>query len=174
VSAAANALVVLAAVGAPHGVRGEVRVKTFLADPADLGAYGPLTTPSGRRLTVTAIRPLKADLVVARFAEVSDRDGAEALTGETLAVPRTALPEDADAETFYHADLIGLTAEDDVGARLGTVVALHDFGAGDILEIRGAAGTRLLPFTKAVVPVIDVAGGRIVVVLPAETEAREP
>jgi 16S rRNA processing protein RimM len=165
--------VVLAVVGAPHGVRGEVRVKTFTADPEALGAYGPLETPDGRRLTLVGLRIVKGDLAIARFREIADRTAAEALNRVALAVPRSALPVEDDGDTFYHADLIGLSAVTEAGDMLGTVAALHDFGAGDVLEVKGARGSVLYPFTKAVVPVVDVAAGRVVVVPPAETEARE-
>jgi 16S rRNA processing protein RimM len=166
-----SARVTLAAVGAPHGVRGEVRVKCFLADPMALGAYGPLSA-NGRTLTVESVRPLKGDLVVARFREIATREAAEALRGLELTVPRSALPEPEEGEV-YHADLVGLRAETVAGETLGRVRAIYDFGAGDVLEIEGPGGVRLLPFTKAAVPVIDLAGGRIVVDPPAETEARE-
>lgn len=165
--------VVLAVVGAPHGVRGEVRVKTFTDDPEAIGAYGPLSTPSGQRLTVAAVRVVKGDLVVARFREITERTAAAALNRVPLSVPRSALPVEDDGDTFYHADLIGLAAVTEAGDPLGTIAALHDFGAGDVLEVRGPGGSVLYPFTKAVVPVIDVAAGRVVIVPPAETEAQE-
>jgi 16S rRNA processing protein RimM len=166
--------VVLAVLGAPHGVRGELRVKTFLADPMALGDYGALSLPDGRTLTLAAARPLKGDMVVARFAEVTTREAAEALNRLELGVPRSALPPEDDADSFYHADLIGLAAETAEGAPLGVVAALYDFGAGDVVEIRGPGGARLMPFTKAVVPVVDIAGGRIVVVPPVEVEGGAP
>jgi 16S rRNA processing protein RimM len=166
--------VVLAVVGAPHGVWGEVRVKTFTDDPEAIGAYGPLSTPDGKRLTVAALRVVKGDLAIARFREITDRTAAEALNRKELTVPRSALPAADDSDTFYHTDLIGLDAVTETGEPLGTVVALHDFGAGDVVEVRGAGGSVLYPFTKAVVPVVDVAAGRVVIVPPVETEAREP
>jgi 16S rRNA processing protein RimM len=166
-----TAVITLAVAGAPHGVRGEVRVKCFLENPEKLGAYGPLDA-GGRTLTVVSVRSLKGDLVVARFREISTREAAEALRGAELTVPREALPEPEEDEV-YHADLIGLRAETAAGEALGRVRAIYDFGAGDVLEIDGPSGSRLLPFTKAVVPVVDVAGGRIVVDPPAESEARE-
>lgn len=163
-------LITVAVLGAAHGIRGEMRVKTYLEDPEALGAYGPLTTEDGRELHVADLRVVKADLVVARFDEVKDRTTAEQLTGLTLKVPRAALPALADADTFYHADLIGLRAETPLGDLIGTVSALYAFGAGDMIEIRGARGSKIYPFTRAVVPVIDVAGGRVVIEPPAETE----
>jgi 16S rRNA processing protein RimM len=168
------ARVVLGVVGAPQGIKGEVRVKCFLADPAMLGAYGPLATADGRTLTVAGLRPLRGDLVVARFAEIGDRNAAESLVRQEVSVPRAALPPTEDADTFYHVDLIGLAAETPDGRRLGRVTALRNHGAGDVIEIEGADGALLFPFTKAVTPVIDLAGGRIVVAPPAEIEGEPP
>jgi 16S rRNA processing protein RimM len=154
--------VLVARVGAAQGLRGEVRLWAFTADPMAVKGYGPLETDDGRRLALEALRPGKSFLV-ARFAGVSDRTAAEKLTNLDLYVPRDRLPA-TGAEEFYHADLIGLAAVTASGNRLGTVVAAHDFGAGDLLEIRPDIGpTLMIPFTAAVVPSIDVAGGRIVV-----------
>lgn len=164
--------VVLAVVGAPHGLKGEVRVKTFLADPMDLGAYGPLRTANGREVVVEGVRPIADDMVVARFRGVSDRTTVERFKGMELSVPRSALPPEDDDDTFYHADLIGLMAETPTGDALGRVVAVHDFGAGDVLEVAGAGASKLYPFTKTVVPTIDIAGGRIIIDPPREIEAR--
>jgi 16S rRNA processing protein RimM len=159
----------LAKIGAPHGVRGEVRLKVFAADPASLGAYGPLADHSGRRFELERVRPGK-EVAIAKFRGVDDRNAAEALNGISLTVERDRLPA-PDEDEFYHADLIGLAAVDQAGAALGTIVAVHDFGAGDLLEIAPPRGpTTLVPFTKGVVPVVDIAGGRIVVVPPAEAE----
>jgi 16S rRNA processing protein RimM len=165
--------ITLAVIGAPHGVTGEVRVKCF-GDPEALGDYGPLATAGGRALTVQSLRVLKADLAVVRFREIADRTAAERFKGAELSIDRSALPPEDDADTFYHADLVGLRAETADGAALGTVTAIYDFGAGDVVEIRGEGGTRVLPFTKAVVPVVDVAAGRIVVALPDEVEGEAP
>ncbi len=155
--------VIIAEVGAPHGVRGAVRVKTFTADPGDLGAYGPLTTEDGRSLTVVEARPDKTVLVV-RFAEIDSREAAQALKGQRLHAERTALPDDDDTDAFYHADLIGLAAVDMQGERLGEIVALHDFGAGDLLDVKVAKGPSVLvPFTREIVPEVDIAGGRVVI-----------
>lgn len=167
-----SARVVLAVVGAAHGVAGEVRVTTFLDDPAALGTYGPLQTADGRTLTVVSLRPAKGKVVVARFRGIDDRTAAESLRGQDLTVPRTALPL-VDEDVFYHADLVGLRAETDQGGALGTVTAIYDFGAGDVIEVRGPAGAMLYPFTKAVVPIIDLARGRIVIVPPAESIGEE-
>ena len=163
--------VLLAMIGAPHGVRGEVRVKSFTADPTSLGDYGPLTAADGRRFDIERLRPAK-QVVIAKFRGIDDRDSAEALNGTELYVDREALPA-ADEDEFYHADLIGLTALGEAGEALGTIVAIHDFGAGDILEIATARGPSLLvPFTRAAVPVVDITGGRVIVspLVPSEDE----
>ncbi len=164
---------VLATIGAPHGVKGEVRVKSFTGDPMALGAYGALRTADGRVFEVERLRPAKGVLVV-KFRGVDDRDAAALLNGVALHVDRTALPA-ADEDEFYHADLIGLEAFAADGGSLGRVTGVQNFGAGDILEI--APPNRpsiLIPFTKANVPDIDVAGGRLVVVPPNEVEIEAP
>ena len=160
--------VCVAQIGSPHGVRGEVWLKSFTADPLAVKDYGPLTSEDGTTtFVIEAVREAK-DHLVARLAGVSDRDAAARLARTRLYVPRTRLPPPA-ADEFYHADLIGLAAVRADGSELGTVVAIHDFGAGDILELRPADGgaTIMLPFTDAFVPQIDLAGGRITVVPPA-------
>lgn len=166
-------LLVLGVAGKAHGVRGEVRIRTFLADPQALGDYGPLATPDGKRLTVQQVRALKDGMAVARFAEIDDRTAAEALNGMELSVPRSALPDEEDEDSFYHADLIGLEARDPAGGLLGHIAAVHDFGAGDILEVRGPGGQSYYPFTKAIVPEIDVAHGRLTIVPPAEIGGKD-
>ena len=154
--------VCLAVIGAAHGVRGEVRVKPFGEDPLALGAYGPLADESGtRRFEVAALRPVKGGMLVVRFRGVADRDAAEKLNGTRLYVDRDRLPPPGEDE-FYHADLIGLDAVHVDGTTLGRVVAVPDFGAGDLLEIATGGGkTLLVPFALAVVPEIDLAGGRV-------------
>lgn len=163
--------VLLGRLGAAHGVRGEIRLQSFTADPAAITTYGPLFDESGaRRFIISSLRSLDKDMFVARLEGVDDRNGAEALTGVELYVPRDALPEPEEDE-FYLADLEGLRAETEDGATLGRVVGVRNFGAGDILEIQPPEGeTILLPFTKAVVPVVDVASGRVVIVPPTEIE----
>ena len=163
-------LILLATIGAAHGVKGEVRVKSFAADPMALGDYGPLAAESGRRFEIEKLRPAKGDMLVAKFRGVDDRSAAEALNGLSLYVERNALPA-ADEDEFYHADLIGLAAFGPAGEPLGTVVAVHDFGAGNILDIQPQSGPSLMvPFTKAAVPEVDIAAGTITVVPPAEVE----
>jgi 16S rRNA processing protein RimM len=164
--------ILLAKIGAAHGVRGEVRVKAFGADPMSLGGYGPLVASDGRRFEIERIRPAK-NAVIAKFRGINDRNTAEALSGVELFIERSALPA-PEANEFYHADLLGLEAHDAAGNLVGAVVAVHNFGAGDILEIAPRRGpSLLLPFTDASVPAIDLAAGRIVVAPPAETEAKE-
>jgi 16S rRNA processing protein RimM len=168
----ASGRVLLATIGTAHGVRGEVRVKTFTEDPAALGGYGPLNTEDGRVFQIERLRPAK-EVVVAKFRGIDDRNAAEALNGISLYVDREHLPN-VEADEYYHADLIGLSAEAEAGEQLGTVVAVHDFGAGDILEIAPRGGPSLLvPFTKEAVPLIDIAAARVVIVPPDETEAPE-
>jgi len=161
-------------IGAAHGVRGEVKVKAFTEDPATLVRLGPLSAGDGRRVTVEKIRP-QGDGLVARLAGVSDRNAAETYRNLDLFADRGALPAIEEEDEFYYADLVGLSAVTEDGAAFGRVVAVQDFGAGDLVEIEPASGgpTLFLPFTRAVVPVVDIAGGRIVVSPPLETEARE-
>jgi len=162
--------VCIAQIGAAHGVRGEVRLRAFTEDPLSVRRYGPLETEDGRRFEIEAVRPAR-DMLVARLKGISDRDAAERLTNLRLYVARDRLPKPADGE-FYHADLIGLAATTADGAPFGTVKAVHNFGAGDLLEIEPAAGgmTVMLPFTDAAVPTIDLAGGRVVVDPPEDGE----
>jgi len=157
-------VICVARLGAAHGVRGEIRLWSFTAEPAAVVDYGPFATADGRVIEIETLRPAK-DFFVARLKGVVDRNAAEALRNVELFVPRARLPAPADDDEFYHADLIGLAAVDASGAALGKVIALHNFGAGDIVEIRRADAndTVMLPFTQDAVPQIDVAGGRIVV-----------
>jgi 16S rRNA processing protein RimM len=159
-----GARVCLGQIGAAHGVRGEVRLRSFTSDPAAIADYGPLETEDGRVLGIEALRPAK-DHFVARLSGIGDRDAASALTNTKLYVPRERLPRTEDPDEFYHADLIGLAAVDRAGKTLGTVVAIHNFGAGDLIEERPQAGgsTELVPFDTTHVPEVDVASGKIVV-----------
>jgi 16S rRNA processing protein RimM len=161
----------VAQIGAAHGIRGEVRLRSFTQDPQAVATYGTLESEDGARfLTIETLRPAK-DHFVARFAGVIDRNAAEGLTGLRLYISRDRLPPVEDDETFYHADLVGLAAVTPDGAPLGTVSAVHNFGAGDIVEIKRDAGEPLLvPFTDAAVPQVDLKAGRMVVVPPAEPD----
>lgn len=156
------------AIAGAFGVRGEVRLKSFCAEPADIAGYGPLTTEDGKRsFTIRLTRPVTGGLG-AHLSGVATREDAEALRGTTLWAPRAALPSLPDDE-FYHADLIGLEVVDPGGVVLGRVRAIFDHGAGDILEVVGKDHL-LLPFTRAVVPTVDLAAGRIVADPPVSDE----
>ena len=161
-------LVCLGQIGAAHGVRGEVRLRSFTADPAAIAHYGPLRTEDGRVLEIESLRPAK-DHFVATLSGIADRDAAALLANVKLYVPRERLPEPNEANEFYHADLIGLAVVDRGGRELGTVVAVHNFGAGDLIEVRLSEGqpTQMLPFDQATVPEVDIAAGRLVVEIPA-------
>jgi 16S rRNA processing protein RimM len=164
----------VARIGAAHGVRGAVKLWTFTEDPLAVKAYGPLATKDGaRQFEVTSAREAKGHLV-ATLKGISTREEAERLNGIELYVAREKLP-DTDEDEYYHADLIGLAAVNAANEPLGRVIAIHYFGAGDIIEIAPPSGaTMLLPFTNAVVPTVDVAGGRVVIELPEEIEGDKP
>jgi 16S rRNA processing protein RimM len=160
----AGGRICLGQIGAAHGVRGEVRLRSFTADPQAIAGYGPLETEDGRTFQIESLRPAK-DHFVAQLSGICDRSAAEALTNAKLYVPRERLPEPSDADEFYHSDLVGLSAVDAAGKKLGTVVAIHNFGAGDLIEVKPESGgnTDLIPFDAAHVPVVDVGAGRIVI-----------
>ncbi|EKE76853.1 ribosome maturation factor RimM [Oceanibaculum indicum] len=170
---AAGHLVLLGVVVGAHGIRGQLRVRSFTGEPAAIFGYGTLTgkrrdSDAGRSLTLKPAGQPKGKVVLASMSGVADRNAAEALKGLRLYVSRDALPA-LEEDEFYHADLIGLGVDQVAGDRLGTVKAVHDFGAGDVLEvIREEGGSVFLPFTRAVVPVVDIAGGRLVADPPAE------
>ncbi|MEQ9145970.1 MAG: ribosome maturation factor RimM [Parvibaculaceae bacterium] len=163
-------LLVLGVITGAHGVSGRVRVKPFTETPESLGDYGPVTVQGkARKIRVTGVSKGQA---IAALEGVNDRNAAEAMRGQELSVPRAALGEAADPEEegWFHADLIGLTVETETGEKLGTVAAIHDFGAGDLLEIQPGEGPSvLMAFTQENVPVVDVAGGRLVADPPAGT-----
>jgi 16S rRNA processing protein RimM len=154
--------VCIARIGAAHGVRGEVKLWPFTEDPMAVTRYGELRADDGRSFEIEAVRSGK-DFLVVRLKGIRDRTAAEQLRNVELYVPRDRLLELA-VEEYYHADLIGLGVEDHDGTALGAITAVHNFGAGDLLEIKPANGgdTVMVPFTADTVPVIDVAGGRIV------------
>jgi 16S rRNA processing protein RimM len=160
----------VARIGAAHGVRGAVKLWTFTEDPLAVKHYGPLSTKDGmRQFEVTHVREAK-DHLVATLQGVATREDAERLNGIELYIAREKLPATDDDE-YYHADLIGLAAVNAADEPVGRVIAIHNFGAGDIIEIAPAHGpTMLLPFTNAVVPTVDLANGRVVVELPEEIE----
>jgi 16S rRNA processing protein RimM len=164
----------IARIGAAHGVRGAVRLWTFTEDPFAVARFGPLFTKDGaRQFEVAHAREAKGHLV-ATLKGIATREDAERLNGIELYVAREKLPATGEDE-FYHADLIGLAAVTPADAPLGRVVAIHNFGAGDIIEIAPPQGaTLLLPFTGAVVPAVDLAGGRVVIELPDEIDGDDP
>jgi 16S rRNA processing protein RimM len=164
----------VARIGAAHGVRGAVKLWTFTEDPLAVKRYGPLLTKDGaRQFEVTHAREAKGHLV-ATFKGVATREDAERLNGIELYVARDKLPA-TDENEYYHADLIGLAAVTAANEPLGRVLAIHNFGAGDIIEIAPSHGTTmLLPFTNAVVPTVDLAGGRVVIELPSEIVGDSP
>jgi len=158
-------LVLLGIIGAPRGVRGDIRIKTFTDTPADIAAYGPLwDKAAARSFKIRVIEELKGKgQVVARIEGIADRTAAEGFKGIELYVARQALPE-AEEDSFYYVDLIGLRAETTEGEFLGEVRAVFDHGAGDLLEIGGGPYKGLVvPFTLDVVPEVDLDGGRLVV-----------
>jgi 16S rRNA processing protein RimM len=160
-------MVCLGAITGSYGVRGEARVKSFCADPSAIGNYGTLTDDAGRTYTLTVTRPVKNGYAV-RLSGVKSKEAADALRGQKLWAPRSALPDLPDDE-YYYSDLIGLTAVDTGGEILGKIHAVHDHGAGDILEVRPVSGpgTVLVPFSIAVVPTVDLSAGRVVIDPPA-------
>ena len=164
----------VARIGAAHGVRGAVKLWTFTEDPLAVRRYGPLTTKDGtRQFEVATAREANGHLV-ATLKGVATREEAERLNGVELYIAREKLP-DTDEDEYYHADLIGLAAVNAVNEPLGRVIAIHNFGAGDIIEIAPPHGaTMLLPFTNAVVPTVDLENGRVVIVLPDEIDGDDP
>jgi 16S rRNA processing protein RimM len=166
--------VCVARIGAAHGVRGAVKLWTFTEDPLAVQIYGLLMTKDGaRQFEIANVREAK-DHLVATFKGIATRNDAEKLNGIELYVPREKLPATDDGE-YYHADLIGLAAVNAADEPLGRIIAIHNFGAGDIIEIAPPKGaTMLLPFTNAVVPTVDIEGGRVVIELPQEIEGEEP
>jgi 16S rRNA processing protein RimM len=168
-------LVLVGVFGAPQGVRGEIRVKSFTGDPKAIGAYGPLADASGARaFAFERLRARRDDMLVVKVKCVETREAAAALTGLELFARRGRLPPPGEGE-YYYADLVGLDAVTATGERLGRVAQVSNYGAGDILEIapEGGGETLLMPFTRTVAPTIDFDGGRIVIEQPAEI-AGEP
>jgi 16S rRNA processing protein RimM len=164
----------VARIGAPHGVRGAVKLWTFTEDPLAVKRYGLLATKDGaRRFEVTHAREAKGHLV-ATLKGIATREDAERLNGIELYIAREKLPATGTDE-YYHADLIGLAAVNTANEPIGRVTAIHNFGAGDIIEIAPPNGAAmLLPFTNAVVPTVDLANGRVVIELPVEIEGDDP
>lgn len=169
-----NRRILLGEIGAAHGIKGEVSIRTFTAEPADIAAYGPLTDSAGRRhFEISSLRVTPKG-VVARIKGIDDRTAAERLRNTKLYVPRDRLPPPEEG-AYYHEDLIGMDALDSAGAKLGTVAAVLNYGAGDLLEIAcpGSRETLLIPFTDAAVPDIDLAR-RCVTITPPDYVEGEP
>jgi 16S rRNA processing protein RimM len=159
--------VLLGEIGGAQGLKGEVRLRSFTAEPGAIADYGPLEDETGRMVEIESLQVTPKGLI-ARLKGVTTREGAEALTRTKLYVPRDRLPERGEEE-WYHAELIGLAAFAPDGAQLGSVLAVHNFGAGDLIEIAPPEGaTLLVPFTRDAVPEVDVEGGRLIVVPPEE------
>lgn len=151
-----------------RGLKGEVRIRTFTDDPLSFAAYGPVATEDGsRQFKILDVKPAK-DGVTARFEGVKTREEAEALKGVEFFVDRDRLPKAEDDEEFYHADLVGLVAVSGEGSALGQIIAVQNYGAGDLLEIRPATGGKsvLVPFTREIVPDMDIEGGWLLVLPP--------
>jgi 16S rRNA processing protein RimM len=163
--------ILLGRIAGAHGIRGEVLIHAFTEPAENVAAYGALSDEAGARVFRIESARATARGVVARIAGVADRNAAEALKGVDLYVDRDRLPPAPEGE-YYHADLIGLAAVDRNGKHIGEIVAVQNFGAGDLLEIRliGAQHTELVPFTDAFVPSVDIAASRVVVVLPTPTD----
>ena len=171
--------VVMGRFGAPHGVNGDIRLKSHTSDPTAILDYTPLDGSDGRPYRLTAVRPAAgsaADMLVVRVKGIDDRNAAEAINGIDLSVSRGRLP-DPELDDFYHADLIGLAAETVDGTAVGTVTAIHNHGAGDLLEVEQDTGPPVLvPFTRTVVPVVNIDSGRVVIDPPPgllDTEGHE-
>ncbi len=166
-------LILVGRVAGAFGVKGEVRITTFTADPLGLAAYGPLFRKDGSPgLKITSARAAKGG-VIARTPDITSPEDADRLRGLELFVPRDALPAPEDEDEFYLTDLVGLTAVGPDGAVLGKVVSVENFGAGDLIEVKPAGGgqTWLIEFTRENAPTVSIAEGKIVLIRPAETEA---
>ena len=169
-----DARICVARIGAAHGVRGEVKLWPFTEDPMAVLHYGPLSTKDGARQFEVARARVAKDHLVAVLKGVATREDAERVNGIELYISRDKLPA-TDAGEYYHADLIGLRAVNTQGETIGKVLAIHNFGAGDIIEIAPTQGSSLLlPFTNAVVPTVDIAAGHVVIVMPPEIEGDSP
>jgi 16S rRNA processing protein RimM len=156
----------LGEIGAAQGLKGEVRIRSYTQDPAAIARYGALEDGYGRRIEIESVR-VTPKVLIARIKGVATREEAEALVHTKLYIERARLPEREEDE-WYHIDLIGLAAIGKDGEPIGTVVGVHNFGAGDLIEIKPVSGgaTALLPFTRDTVPEVDVKGGRLTLVPP--------
>jgi len=168
-SATSQRLVLMGAILGAHGIKGDVKVKSFAAKPAAIADYGPLTDTKHKRSFELSIVGAAKGVLIGRIAGITDRNAAEALKGVELFVDRERLPAPDDPEEYYLADLIGLAAFDGKGTKLGEIVSVDNYGAGDLLLVVPEGGEGfVVPFAKAFVPVVDVKGGRVVLDLPAD------
>ncbi len=160
--------VLLGCITGVHGLKGEVKIATYTGEPEDIASYGALASAEGRSFRISAIRSVKGGTVIAALHGVASRDEAEKLRGTDLYVCRAALPPPEDDDEFYHSDLIGLNAVSPDGETIGNIIAVHNFGAGDLLEIRfeGERQAQLIPFESAHVPRVDLAAREVVVLRP--------
>jgi 16S rRNA processing protein RimM len=169
--------VCVGAIAGVRGLKGEVRIKSFTADPDNIASYGPVTSEDGNKTFRLIVKSRTKGLLIARLNGIDDRTSAEKLKGERLYVLRSALPKPEVGE-FYQADLVGLTAETKSGEELGTIEAVHNFGASDIIEItsnnKNHEETIMIPFTNELVPEVDIKGGRIVINPPSYVDAAGP
>ncbi len=161
-------LVLLGRITGVHGLKGEVKIASFTSEPEDIAAYGVLASAEGRRFHISAIRSVKGGTVIAALHGVTNRDEAEKLRGTDLHVSRALLPPPEDDDEFYHSDLIGLNAVSPDGETIGKIIAVHNFGAGDLLEVRfeGEPQVELVPFESMHVPRVDLAAREVVVLRP--------
>jgi 16S rRNA processing protein RimM len=172
-------MILLGAIAGVHGIKGEVKVKSFTADPMSIAAYGPLYDEQGRTFALQLTsKAAKDTIVIARIDGIADRNAAEALKGRRLYAPRDALPAIEAEDEFYAGDLIGLAVEDQSGKSYGKVADVQDYGAGPMLAITGGANggeTAFdLPFSDGFVPAVDVKAGKIVIALPDDFFSSQP
>lgn len=161
----------LGVIAGAHGLDGAVLIRSYTADPASIGSYGKLADAQGKRTFKLKVRTVTAKGVIAKLEGLNDRTAAEGMKGVELYIERSALPEPEEDEV-YVADLIGLRVDGKDGTQLGTVSRMDNYGAGDVMEVTlVTGGALLLPFTKAAVPVVDIAGGRVVIDPPASIDA---
>ncbi len=156
-----NDRLLLGEIGAAQGLKGEVRIRSYTQDPAAIANYGTLEDEHGRAVEIESVR-ITPKALIARIKGVTTREAAEVLNRTKLYIERARLPERGEEE-WYHAELIGLAAVDSQGETIGAVIAIHNFGAGDLIEVKPATGgaTVLIPFTRDTVPEVDVEGGRL-------------
>ncbi|MEP1229248.1 MAG: ribosome maturation factor RimM [Litorimonas sp.] len=177
-------LVCVAMCAGAFGVKGEIKLKSFTQDPKDCVLYGPLYNNMGKIILTRQSHRVMTHHIALKAAEISQREDAQALSGTELYVPRHVLPAPDNEDDFYYSDLIGLEVKSTSGQRMGKIIAVHEFGAGDMLEIQPSAktaeksgkasGSFFHPFTKAAVPKIDLATQRVIIHIVEAENGREP